>query len=93
MAIARTRSIAPSGDNDATPEHVKDLLAAKKRALREHGPGYDTWILDKIGIETMFANRVAMGAGLGPPKFRWVPYADAFLVTARERRNTSARAA
>jgi len=27
----------------------------------------------------MLANRVAMGIGVKPPRFRWVPYADALL--------------
>ena len=31
--------------------------------MREHGAGYPAWVLDKIGIETMFANRVAHGRG------------------------------
>src|SRR5437588_6736907 len=27
----------------------------------------------------MFANRIAMGLGLAPPRFRWVPYDDALM--------------
>jgi uncharacterized protein len=41
--------------------------------------GYPNWVLDQIGIETMLANRVAMGPGLAPPRFLWVPYEDALL--------------
>jgi predicted TIM-barrel fold metal-dependent hydrolase len=78
--IGAWRALYGYSHNDATPEHVKELVAAKQLAIRNHGPGYATWVLDKIGIETMFANRVAMGAGLAPPRFRWVPYADAFIV-------------
>ena len=48
--------------------------------MREHGAGYPAWVLDKIGIETMFANRVAMGAGIEPPHFRWVPFDDALML-------------
>jgi uncharacterized protein len=66
--------------NDAAPEHIKELVAAKERAKREHGADYPAWVLDKMGIETMFANRVAMGPGLAPPRFRWVPFADALLL-------------
>lgn len=66
--------------NDAAPEHIKELAAAKERAKREHGVDYPAWVLDKMGIETMFANRVAMGPGLAPPRFRWVPFTDALLV-------------
>src|SRR5271154_4037202 len=35
--------------------------------------------LDQLGIGVMLANRVAMGAGLPPDRFLWVPYADAFM--------------
>lgn len=51
----------------------------KAAAIRSHGPEYATWILDRIGIETMIANRVAMGAGLPPSRFLWVPFADALM--------------
>jgi uncharacterized protein len=40
---------------------------------------YPAWVLDQLGIETMLANRVAMGPGLAPPHFLWVPYEDALL--------------
>jgi hypothetical protein len=66
--------------NDLTPEHVKELVAAKQSAIREHAAAYPAWVLDKAGIETMFANRVALGAGLEPPRFRWVPFVDALLL-------------
>src|ERR1035438_2744805 len=32
-----------------------------------------------MGIETMLANRVAVGPSVEPPRFRWVPYADALI--------------
>jgi predicted TIM-barrel fold metal-dependent hydrolase len=63
-----------------TPDHVKELVAAKQSAVHEHAVGYPAWVLDKAGIETMFANRVAMGAGIEPPHFRWVPFDDALLL-------------
>ena len=66
--------------NDATPEHIKELVAAKEQVKQEHGEEYPAWVLDKMGIETMFANRVALGPGLKPPRFRWVPFADALLL-------------
>src|SRR4029078_12187289 len=58
--IGAWRSLYGYTHNDATPEHVEDLIAAKQRAIRERGSGYAAWVLDKIGIETMLANRVAM---------------------------------
>jgi predicted TIM-barrel fold metal-dependent hydrolase len=36
-------------------------------------------VLDRLGIDIMFANRVEMGPGIAPPRFRWVGYADALL--------------
>jgi predicted TIM-barrel fold metal-dependent hydrolase len=65
--------------NDAAPEHVKELLTAKQRVRTEQGDNFPNWVLDQLGIETEFANRVAMGRGLQPPRFRWVPFADALL--------------
>jgi len=38
-----------------------------------------TEVLDKLGIGIMVANRVAMGSGLPPERFLWVPYADALM--------------
>jgi predicted TIM-barrel fold metal-dependent hydrolase len=52
---------------------------SKAAARREHGDGYPAWVLDRMGVETMLANRVAMGTSVGPPRFRWVPYADALI--------------
>jgi hypothetical protein len=65
--------------NDAAPEHVKELLEAKKKIMQEQGDNYANWVLDHLGIETEFANRVAMGRGLQPPHFRWVPFDDALM--------------
>jgi len=54
----------------------EEMLAAMRTA---HGNDYYNWILDQAGIETVLANRVAMTAGLKPPRFRWVSYMDALL--------------
>jgi predicted TIM-barrel fold metal-dependent hydrolase len=51
----------------------------KAAALLQHGSGHAVWVLDQLGIETMVANRVAMAEGMSPPRFLWVPYADALL--------------
>ncbi len=52
---------------------------SKAAAKRERGDGYPAWVLDQMGTEIMLANRVAMGASIQPPRFRWVPYADALI--------------
>ena len=65
--------------DDAAPEHVRELLAAKQRIRQQQGDRFPAWVLDQLGIETELANRVAMGRGLTPPRFAWVPFADALL--------------
>jgi predicted TIM-barrel fold metal-dependent hydrolase len=47
--------------------------------VRAHTSDYATYMLDKMGIETMLANRVAMGPGLPSSRFLWVPFADALM--------------
>lgn len=51
----------------------------KPRVIAKKGDGYPAWVLDQMGVEVMLANRVEMGRGIAPPRFRWVPYADALL--------------
>jgi len=64
---------------DMSDAHMRELMGAKQRALKEHGEGFPAWILDQLNIETMFANRVAMGRGLTAPRFRWVAFDDALI--------------
>src|SRR5437016_9892544 len=65
--------------NDMTEAHLRELMATKQRVLKERGDGFPAWMLDQLNIETMFANRVAMGRGLAAPRFRWVSFADALI--------------
>jgi predicted TIM-barrel fold metal-dependent hydrolase len=53
--------------------------AAKQNLMTAREQRYPAWVLDQLGVETMLANRVEMGPGIEPPRFRWVPYADALL--------------
>jgi predicted TIM-barrel fold metal-dependent hydrolase len=55
------------------------LAAARAAAKAREGSHYSAWVLDQAGIRTMAANRVAMGNGVEPPRFLWVPYDDALL--------------
>lgn len=64
---------------DQLPAHVKELVAARAKILRQQGDHFPDWVLDQIHTRIMFANRVAMGRGLTPPHFVWVPYDDALL--------------
>jgi uncharacterized protein len=65
--------------NDRDPAHVRELLATKQRIAQEQGDNYPAWVLDKLGIQYLFANRVAMGRGLTRPRFLWVPFDDALM--------------
>ena len=47
--------------------------------MQAEGEQYPAWVLDQMGVETMLANRVEMGSSIQPPRFRWVPYADALM--------------
>jgi predicted TIM-barrel fold metal-dependent hydrolase len=55
--------------------------ASRQLQLDSHprDDAYPNWVLDRLGIETMLANRIAMGPGLAPPRFLWVPYEDALM--------------
>ncbi|HEY6119495.1 MAG TPA: amidohydrolase family protein [Pyrinomonadaceae bacterium] len=64
---------------DMSADHVRELIATKQRIMKEKGDRYPAWILGQLNIETMFANRVAMGRGLTAPHFRWVSFLDALL--------------
>ena len=65
--------------NDFTAPHLKELLDAKRRIQHEKGAGYPAWVLDKLGIETMLANRISLGTGQTAPRFRWVWHANPLL--------------
>ena len=58
---------------------LKQLNEARKRISQQQGEHFPAWVLEQAGIGTMLANRVAMGSGVQPPQFRWVPYIDALL--------------
>ncbi|HWC74785.1 MAG TPA: hypothetical protein VG454_12700, partial [Gemmatimonadales bacterium] len=54
-------------------------VAARARAIAARGNEFPAWALERAGIEVMFANRIATGPGLEPPRFRWVPFDDPLL--------------
>jgi uncharacterized protein len=65
--------------SDLTGDHLKDAQSLKERVQKEKGDQYPAWVLDQMGVAVMLANRVTMGSSIQPPRFRWVPYADALL--------------
>jgi hypothetical protein len=68
-----------NGQPPLDPAGLAQLDAAREKLREQQGVNYSTYILDKANIATMLANRVAMGTGVQPPRFRWVPYVDALL--------------
>jgi predicted TIM-barrel fold metal-dependent hydrolase len=66
--------------NDKTPAHVRELLQTKQKVMQQQGDNFPNWVLDQLGIETEFANRIALGRGLQAPRFRWVPFDDALML-------------
>src|ERR1700693_3840080 len=51
----------------------------KQSTMQDKGDAYPAWVLDQMGVDAMLANRVAMGRGIQPPRFLWVPFADALM--------------
>jgi uncharacterized protein len=66
--------------DDKAPQHLRELRSARERIMREQGDRFPSWVLDKLNIRYMLANRIAMGPGLVRPRFLWVPYDDALLL-------------
>lgn len=64
---------------DFSQAHIRELLEAKRRVKREKGADYPAWVLDRLGIETMFANRTTLGRGLESLRFRWVWHATSLM--------------
>jgi predicted TIM-barrel fold metal-dependent hydrolase len=74
--------------SDLIEGHLEELRAAMRRVAKGEGERFPLWVLDRVGTEIMLANRVAMGPGLSPSRFRWVSFADALMLplsTAAER--------
>jgi uncharacterized protein len=57
----------------------KQFPNGKQSVIDAKGDSYPEWVLDQMNVDVMLANRVEMGKGIAPPRFRWVPYADALL--------------
>jgi predicted TIM-barrel fold metal-dependent hydrolase len=66
--------------DDMSEAHAREVTEARRRVASERGDSYPAWVLDKLNIEVMFANRVAMGRGLSPERFRWVSFVDALIL-------------
>jgi hypothetical protein len=77
-AAARVLFGFPFGDmKGAHGKWLVDRKAALKR--RRPGAAYFNDILDRLGIETSMANRVAMADYLDSARFKWVFFVDCFM--------------
>ena len=68
---------APAASGDSA--YRARLRTAVEAVRRDRAASFPTWVLDETGIEIMLANRIAMGDGLDPRRFRWVPFVDPLL--------------
>ncbi len=75
----RMRAGSPLAADASRALFGSDFAARKRQLAAEKGLEYANWVLDQLGIETMLANRVAMGPGLAAPRFLWVPFEDALM--------------
>jgi hypothetical protein len=71
----RTRPTAP----EVLDAHRDIFHGDKPAAMKKYGRDYAVQVLDQLNIQTMLANRVALGPGLPSPRFLWVPFADALM--------------
>ena len=78
--IGAWRTLFGYSHNDMDKDHVAQLIESKHAVMQKRGQDYPAWVLDQLGIETMLANRVAMGRSVTSPRFLWVPFADALLL-------------
>src|SRR4030095_7327002 len=62
--IAAGRALYGYTHDDMSAAHLREVVDAKKRTMREKGDDYPLWVLDRLGIETMLAHGVALGRGL-----------------------------
>lgn len=62
------------------PRYHNTLKAAVAAAQRSNGQRFPVWALDQAGIDVMMANRVSMGPGLSPPRFRWIAFVDPLML-------------
>jgi uncharacterized protein len=78
--IAASKDLFDYPYSDNSPEHLK-WLVTRKAELKQKYSGYQYFdrILDKLNVETMMANRVALGSYLDPKRFHWVFFVDSFL--------------
>jgi len=77
VAEAALFDIPNTGSDDA---FRSTLHTRRAQELKTRGESYPAWVLDRAGIDIMLANRIVVGPGLTPPRFRWVAFDDALML-------------
>jgi predicted TIM-barrel fold metal-dependent hydrolase len=78
--IGAWKSLFGYTHNEMDKANVDRLIDSKHAIMQKQGENYPAWVLDQLGIETMLANRVAMGKSVTSPRFLWVPFVDALML-------------
>jgi len=78
--IAAARAVYGVSARDTGAAYRDQMKAAVARIAKEQGIRSPEWALDRAGIDVMLANRISLGAGLAPPRFRWVAFDDALML-------------
>lgn len=66
--------------SDTGAAYREALASAQRMVAQREGQRFPSWALDQAGIDVMMANRIALGPGLTPPRFRWVAFDDALML-------------
>ena len=74
------RALFGLSGRDTGATYREALSLARSRVAIAQGVRFPEWVLDRTGIDVMLANRIVLGAGLAPPRFRWVPFADPLML-------------
>lgn len=69
--------VPPSLTGAAYHSTLKNDVAT---AQRTNGLRFAEWALDQASIDVMIANRISLGPGLAPPRFRWLAFADPLML-------------
>jgi hypothetical protein len=77
--IAASKSLFEYPYTDFAPAHTQWLVQRKAEWKNREGVQYFDHILDKVGIETAVANRVAMPPYLDRQRFLWAFFVDSLL--------------
>ena len=81
--------------DDLSDAHMSAWRPTLLQAITAKGEQFPAWVMDQVGTEVLFANRIALGPGLPSPRVRWVSFVDALMFpldTAGEAAETPDRA-